>query len=670
LLALRPKITPLPLISLTDRLRAALQSPEGILARRLALVLAVYGAVRLVFLVDHRGQFADSDTLTIVGAFIQGMRFDLSAIAYSNLPFILLSLAPAALIAARWYQRTLMALFVGVNATAVVIMMGDVGYYPFTGTRVTMDVFALTGEATAQLDQLLVNFAGLVSVTLVLVAALVVLYPRGRGRAPASAIPATRRTLPRAALGVLAVLAVTVVAARGGVQKKPLNPIHAFTSGQHEVGILTLNSAFTLLHSPRERELEPVAFFADDREADALIRAPYGYAAAAGAQQAGRAQNIVLLILESYGTEFWGGDSLEQPGLTPFLDSLRRHGVFLTNAFANGRRSMDALPSILLGVPLYSGRSIAVSGYQGNEWRGLGHFLEGAGFHTSMFHGAPKGTMYFDAIAAMSGIQDFYPLERFPADVQRDGFDGHWGLFDEPALQFAARELTAHPEPWFSTLFTISTHHPYRVPVEYQDSLPVGSREIHQSVAYVDLAVRRFFETARSQPWFENTLFVITGDHTPPMRSPRYDTALGRYMVPVLLYHPTRPLPSVDSTRITQHVDLFATVLDYSGVRPERVPAFGRSIFSDVPGEAVLTTDNAYWLVRKEGVVERMPDGAERVLAYERERTGGAPAELSAPSAEALSRRLLAHVQHYTMSMINNSFYRELPPKPSARGDN
>jgi phosphoglycerol transferase MdoB-like AlkP superfamily enzyme len=667
-------LSPVPPFSLNARLRSVLESPEGILARRLALVLAAYTAVRLVFLVEHRGQFAESSALTIAWAFVQGVRFDLSAIAYSNAPFILLSLAPVALLAARWYQRALMTLFVAVNAAAVMIMMGDVGYYPFTGTRVTMDVFALTGEATAQFDQLLVNFAGLVSVTLVLVAGLVVGYPRSTAdvRADGTGHERTRgtRSLPRVALGVFAVLALTVLAARGGLQKKPLNPIHAFASGQHEVGILTLNSAFTLLHSPRVRELEPVEFFADDRDADALIRAPYGYAAAAGEDAPRRPQNVVLLILESFGTEFWGGDSLEQPGLTPFLDSLRQHGTFLTNAFANGRRSMDALPSILLGVPLYSGRSIAVSGFQSNEWRGLGHFLEDAGFHTSMFHGAPKGTMYFDAIAAMSGIQDFYPMERFPDDVQRDGFDGHWGLFDEPALQFAARELTTHPEPWFTTLFTISTHHPYRVPQEYQATLPEGSREIHQSVAYVDLAVREFFETARTQPWFENTLFIITGDHTPPLRSPRYDTALGRYMVPVLLYHPTTPLPAVDATRITQHVDLFATVLDYTGVRPERVPAFGRSLFANVPGEAVLTSDNTYWMVRKEGVVERLPDGSERVFAYQRERTDRTPAELPAATAERLSQRLLAHVQHYTMSMINNSFYRELPPRPVVRGDN
>lgn len=633
------------------------------LLRRLGLVLAVYAAVRLVFLVDHRANYEDSSLADIAGAFLQGMRFDLSAIAYSNLPFILLSLAPAALLVRRWYQRLLMGVYVTVNGALVMVMVGDVGYYPFTGTRVTKDVFALSGEAAAQLDQLLVNFAGLTATALMLVAALVVLYPRLRGEG----MPL--RSLPTHLGAVLAVLLLSVVAARGGLQKKPLKPIHAFSSGDHEVGILTLNTAFTLLHSPRERQLEPVEYFADDHEVDALIRAPYGYAELVGNKAPSRRQNVVLLILESFGTEFWGGTNLEEPGLTPFLDSLSRRGIFFTNSFANGRRSMDALPSILLGVPLYMGQSIAVSGYQGNQWLGLGHFLENAGYHTSMFHGAVKGTMYFDAIAAMAGIGEFYPLERFPEDVREEAFDGHWGLYDEPVLQHTVRQLGTHREPWFTTIFTISTHHPYRVPPQYEDSLPRGSREIHQSVAYVDLAVRRFFEAASKEPWFEHTLFVITGDHTPPLRSKRYDTALGRYMVPMLLYHPKQALPRLDPARVTQHVDLFKTILDYTGVRPERVPAFGRSLFAPVPGEAVLTTDDVFWIVRREGVLERMPDGRERVLAFRREETGREPGRLTPEQSQEMSRKLLAYVQHFTMSMINNSFYREPGLRAALRGD-
>ncbi len=628
------------------------RSPEGLLLKRLLVVVLVYALVRAVFLWNHRVNFADAPSAEVALAFIHGLRFDLSAIAYLNIPFILLSLAPAGVLERRWYQRSLMGLFLLVNGAATIVMMGDVGYYPFTGTRVTMDVFALTGDATAQLDQLLVAFAGLTATGIGLIVMQYILYPRHRGE------PFIQRTRLRSLGAGFAVLALTALAARGGFQKKPLNPIHAFASGSHEVGILTLNSAFTLIQSPRGRQLEPVTYFADQGDVDEILRTEYGFAEAMGNRVPAKKQNVVLLILESYATEFWGGVDREQPGLTPFLDSLRQHGVFYTESFANGRRSMDALPSILLGVPLYRGQSIAVSRYQSNEWIGLGHLLSEAGYHTSFFHGAPKGTMYFDAIASLSGIQDFYPLERFPDSTQDAAFDGHWGLYDEEALQFAVQHVGTFAEPWFSTMFTISTHHPYRVPPRYVDSLPKGSRDIHQSVAYVDLAVRRFFDEARKQPWFENTLFVITGDHTPPMRSARYDTPIGRYMVPTLLYHPSGQLPELNARRVVQHVDLFPTILDYAGVRPTAVPRFGRSLFSQQPGEAVLTMDETYWIVREEGVLERSPMGDERVLAYRRERTGETEAALPAELQSDLNRRLLAYLQHYTMSLINNSFYR------------
>lgn len=640
--------------ALRRRIDPWLRRPEGILLARLGLAALVYQLVRLVFFVDHRANFADVPAGDIAFAFVNGLRFDLSAIAYTNIPFILLSLAPAAVLARRWYQRLLMSLFLVANGAATIVMMGDVGYYPFTGTRVTMDVFALTGEATAQADQLFLNFAGLTALGVALLASLWALYPRMR----AGTEPVAPRPMLRSLGSGFAIVALTALAARGGFQKKPLNPIHAFSSGSHEVGILTLNSAFTLLQSPRGRQLEPVSYFADEREVNEILATSYGFTEAMGPNAPAKPQNIVLLILESYATEFWGGVDREQPQLTPFLDSLRGQGVFYTESFANGRRSMDALPSILLGVPLYRGQSIAVSKYQSNQWIGLGHLLGEAGYHTSFFHGAPKGTMYFDAIASLSGIADFYPLERFPEATQSEAFDGHWGLYDEEALQFAVRQVGTFREPWFATMFTISTHHPYRVPPRYLDSLPKGTREIHQSVAYVDLAVRRFFDEARQQPWFENTLFVITGDHTPPMRSSRYDTPVGRYMVPTLLYHPSGLLPKLDSTRIVQHVDLFPTILDYAGQRPTAVPRFGRSLFADATGEAVLTTDETYWIVRRDGVLERTPTGAERVLAYRRERTGSEAVTMSPELQAELSRRLSAYVQHYTMSLINNAFYR------------
>jgi phosphoglycerol transferase MdoB-like AlkP superfamily enzyme len=640
-------------LSLADSLRSFSRSPEGLLARRLGILLVVYAIIRLVFLIDHRAQFDEATVWQVGGAFLRGMRFDVSAIVYSNLPIILLSLVPAPWSERLWFRRLMFGLFVVINFVLVSVMVADVGYYPFTGTRVTLDIFRLSHDASAQAPQLLMNYAGLASIAILLVIGIVLFYPR------TGAEPAMRRTRAGQALASLAVLVVAIIGARGGVQKKPLSPLHAFAGGNHEIGVLTLNTAFTLLRSPRRPELGRVTFFANDADAANLLRAPFGYAPLARAHGLPRRQNIVVIMLESVGVEFWGAAERDVQR-TPFLDSLAQHGAFFRNGFANGRRSMDALPSILLGVPLLMGQSVAISGYQANEWRGVGHFLGGAGYQTTFFHGAPKGTMYFDAISAMAGIERFHPLEDFPDSMRRDDFDGYWGLYDGPAMQWAAQEIDKLPQPFFSMIFTISTHHPYQLPPEYEGKFAEGPQEMHSSLEYLDVAVRQFFERVQHAPWYDNTLFIITGDHTAPQRSERYDTALGRFMVPILLFHPQGKLPPLDTTRIVQHVDLFPTILDYAGVDPGPVPRFGRSLFGEAPGEAILQSNNVFWIVRQDGVLQRDPDGSEHLFTLEGEHTGATPGDATSQAIEPILRqRLNAYLQHYSASLRGNSFYRD-----------
>ncbi len=623
----------------------------GLLVRRLLVLLTTYTLVRLAFMAAHPALFADASWSTISAAFLHGMRFDLSAIAYTNIPFVLLALTPAQWQSRPSVARSTTAGFLLVNATAITLMMGDIAYYDFTGTRITFELLDFKAEATNQLDQLLLNYWPFTLVTLGLVGGLVLLLPRARG---------PLRSLRRTTAWPIALLLVggTVLAARGSVGRKPLNPIHAFTSGDHELGMLALNSVFSLLQSPLRSEVQPVTFYRTDDDAERVLEAPFGFAA----HRTTPPPNVVILILESFATEFWGAAG-NREGLTPFLDSLAPQGLFFRHNYSNGRRSIDALPSILLGVPLLMTRSIARSPFQGNEWVGLGHLMERAGYHTSMFHGAPTGTMYFDAIARMAGIREFYAMERYPAEWRERDFDGHWGLYDEPFLRFAADELGRLPQPFFSTLFTISTHQPYRVPPHLMDSLPAGTQAIHRSVRYVDQSLGRFFATARTQPWFDNTLFVITGDHTQSVRGPAFETPLGRYMVPLLLYHPGRALPPVDPRRITQHVDILPTLLDVVGIAPGAIPRFGRSVFSPVDGEAILGADGYYWLVRRDGVVQRTPTGAEAMFPYAAEASLTAAGRV-APSP--LTSRLHAHVQHYNNSLLQNSFYRE--PAGGARG--
>jgi hypothetical protein len=627
------------------------------LTRQLLLLLALYTVLRLTFMGIHLDLYLPHRLTALGEALLHGLRFDLAAIALSNIPLVLLALAPRRVLERRGYQRLLKGCFVGVNTFMASVMVADLEYSSFTGSRITLELLHLDSGVGMQVAQAAVDHFPLLLLAGAMGVLLFRLYPdpwnaKGR-RAPG---------LASAALGRLTLVALVVVAARGGLQDKVLEPIHAFHSADQELGLLTLNSAFTLIKSPLQPELEILDFFPADRDVERILRSSRGYRAAHAGPQ-----NVVVIILESLGTEFWGAANGGR-GLTPFLDSLAAEGLFLTNHFANGRRSIEALPSVLLGVPALMSNPLAKSSFQGNEWVGLGHLMEGAGYHTSFFHGARRGTMYFDVIARMAGMRDYHPLERYPADLQDRDFDGHWGLFDEPFLLYAVEEIGRQPAPFFSTIFTISTHNPFVVPEEYAAVLPEGEQEIHRSVRYVDRALRAFFQAARREEWFANTLFVLTGDHTQSSPSPEYDTLLGRYMVPLLLYHPGETFAGVDPQRITQQVDLFPTILDYAGVEAGRIPLFGRSIFSLDPGEAILQNNGVHWLVRPEGVVQRDPAGIEEFYRFERQHTRPEPVQLPREVQQELSRRLRAHLQHFNNSLVMNSFYRTRVEGPAPGG--
>lgn len=634
------------------------RSGADFLIRKFLLLLLVYSGLRLLFLALHSELFAAQDLDALGAAFLRGARFDVSAIALSNAPVVLLALASSAVRSRSWYQSLMKGVFVGLNTFFICVMVADLEYFRFTGTRATFDLLYLDAEGWAQLGQLLVNHAPLALLAALLCFALFRLYPDAAG--PPSSEPSASRHRGRtrvwsgAIASRLLIVGLLVLAARGGIQKKVLKPIHAFAGGDPQLGLLALNSTFTLLQSPLHPEVEAQDFFPSDADAEALLRAPFGYGGATFPDP----PNVVLVILESFGTEFWGVANGGN-GFTPFLDSLAGEGLFLASNFANGRRSIDALPSILLGVPSLGARSIAQSGFQGNQWVGLGHLLGQYGFHTSFFHGAPKGTMYFDAIASMSGIHAFHPLEAYPEERRDEDFDGHWGLWDEPFLQFVAERLAEQPTPFFSTIFTISSHQPYQIPERYRDRLPEEEMPIQRSIRYVDAAVESFFRSIEDETWYDDTLFILTGDHTQANRSTEYDTFLGRYMVPLLLFHPGGRLPEVDPQRITQHVDLFHTILDVAGVEPERIPRFGRSVFSSSPGEAVLQSNGHFWLVRREGVIQRDPGGQELLFAFREHRTEALPIDGPSGLHAVLRVQLHAHLQHFSNSLIRNAFYRD-----------
>ena len=354
-------------------------------------------------------------------------------------------------------------------------------------------------------------------------------------------------------------IGLIVLGGRGGLQLVPITLVDAGIYSTPRSMPLVLNTPFSFMITAFQTKQEPLHYFTT-QEAEKYFSPRYEVKPSAVSL---KGKNVVILILESFGQEYTGYYN-KNGGYTPVLDSLLRQSYVFVNAFSNGKQSVDAVPAILSGIPGLMQEPFSASAYAANRMPSLGTYFSEQGYHTQFFHGGVNGTMGFEAFSQSAGMQHYYGKSQYP-EVKRD-YDGNWGIFDEPYLNYFAHELSKNDKPFFSVLFTLSSHHPYTIPDAYKGKFPKGKYEIHESIGYADHALGKFFEEARKQSWFNNTLFVLTADHTAHSENPFYQHGggMGMYAVPIAFYDPTGKWKGVDST-IIQHVDLFPTLISLTG---------------------------------------------------------------------------------------------------------
>ncbi|MCC9167942.1 LTA synthase family protein [Pontibacter harenae] len=613
-----------------------------LLCRRLGLVLALYMLLRLLFYIFNYSIFSEAGFGQTILAFLHGLRFDIAAIIIINGLFILLSLFPVGNTFHPTFQKVLKWLFILTNAPFIALAVVDVEFFNFIGRRSTNELFNITNDIEAQIGQLASYYWYLVVGFIILLIALIKLYPAAPKHTPANPTPLWLRSLR-----LLLVIAFSILGIRGGAQLKPLRDSHAFVLQPPALGHLSLNSPFTFIKSIGKAKLEEKHYFATDEELLAALHFnPKQYTQPA---QPPVKENVVIIILESFASEYVGALNNGE-GYTPFLDSLASAGVLFQNNFANGRKSIEGLPSVLSGLPSLMLDPYIASPYQSNKLYSLGNILQEYGYRTAFFHGAVNGTMGFNNFSKVAGMQEYYGLDEYPSELRERNFDGQWGIFDEPYLQYVAKELNDFQQPFFTTLFTLSSHQPYTIPTKHKGRFPKGELEIHESIGYADHALREFFKTASQQPWYHNTLFILTADHTQKSIKPAYQNELGAYRVPLIIFHPAKQLEGVNPQQVTQQADIMPSLMDYLYIPTQHVLPFGHSVFdSSQPGGAIFFNGNSYFLVQQQGVTELTTDDQVKSYTF--------PEMAPAPVNEAQAYQLKAYVQYFRNKMRANDLY-------------
>lgn len=588
------------------------------------LIYIIYGVCRVEYVMENWSTFSqgllDNSWKDLM---VGSLKFDTSAILYTNILYALMMLFPCHLKETKRFQQTAKWVFIITNAICIIANLADSIYFKFTGRRTTATVFSEfsnENNLTSVFGAEIINHWYVVVTGFVLIACLFFLYqkPKGIAKKPTKRFLAIYYPIHILSLALFVPLAIGGM--RGGfthaVRPITISNANQYVNKPTEAAVV-LNTPFSMIRTLGKKTFVNPQYFTE-QELDNI----YSPLHIPSDSIVAKNKNVVVLIVESFGREYIGkyNEKLENgnyKGYTPFIDSLYTQSLSFDYTFCNGRKSIDGMPSILSSIPMFIEPFFLTSASM-NHVSGIAGELSKAGYYTAFFHGAENGSMGFQAFARTTGFQDYFGRTEYDADNRFDGekdFDGTWAIWDEPFLQFYATKMSEMKEPFMTAVFTASSHHPFAVP-DNKVFMEEGNNPIHKCIRYTDSALRKFFEYASRQSWYKNTLFVFTSDHTNLSDHAEYQTDLGLFGAPILFFDPSGEIPSGRSHSIAQQIDIMPTVLNYLGYSNKYV-AFGQDLLS-TPSEktwAVNYINGIYQYIKGSYVLQF--DGRNSTAMYD-----------------------------------------------------
>jgi hypothetical protein len=531
---------------------------------RLSLVFILFSVTRILFYLFNKSYFSGMTTSHFIELMVSGLKFDLTAVLYTNLLFLVMMIVPFRFRYNTIYQAIAKFIFLVFNGIALFLNLGDIVYFRNTLRRTDFSVFSEFGNDNNSSKIVFTAMMQNWYLTLILLFLVFILYKCYGKMKPTNAIT-SRWKYYVAGIGVMAFsMWLTVCGMRGGfgMATRPITISNAGEKVNHpEETAIVLNTPFSIYRTVSRTSFKRLNFYSESK-----ISSIYSPIHRPDSLSKFQKKNVVVLILESFSKEYSGYfnkqlNGRNGAGFMPFLDSLTQQGATWDYSYANGVKSIDAIPSVLGSMPSLV-QPFALSKYSLNKMHGLPALLKAEGYYTAFFHGAPNGSMGFDAVTRMLGFEHYFGKNEYGNDAD---FDGYWGIRDEEFLQFFAKSMDKMPQPFMTSVFTLSSHHPYKIPTKYASKYKDGTLPIHKTVQFADFALKRFFQNVSKKSWFKNTLFVICADHSlPSSEYAEFKSSMGVFSIPIVFYQSGSTLHNLDSVQLMQQIDVMPPYWDIS----------------------------------------------------------------------------------------------------------
>ena len=632
-----------------------------VLIYRILLIMVLFSLFRIGFYLFNHKMFPDVTPGQLLTIMKGGLTFDISAVVYVNMLFILLSIIPLEVRYKDVYQEILKYIFYITNGVALAMNGMDFVYYRFVDKRATADVFKTFEHETNNTKlffRFLWDYWPATLFTFLAWFLMVYFYKKVKVEKPSYVNKISYYSIN--ILMIPLVIALVIGAARGGYRHstRPITISNAarYVETPRDVAIV-LNTPFSIIRTIGKKALVKYNFY-DDKKLNEL----YNPVHVPLKTKPFTNENVVIIILESFAREYIGSlnPTLEggtYKGYTPFIDSLVNVSMTFDVSIANGKKSIDAMPSVLASVPSLE-TPYTISHYANNQINGIADLLKKKGYYSAYFHGAPNGSMGFDSFTKMVGFDDYIGLNQYP---EKADFDGVWGVWDEPFFKFFGEKLNTFKQPFLASIFSVSSHHPFKVPEKYEGKFKKGPAPILEVVGYSDYALHEFFNQISKKDWFRNTLFVITADHTNESVHKEFQNNFGAYCVPIIFYKPGSNLVGFKH-RIAQQIDIMPTVLSYLNYDEEYI-AFGNNLLDDsYESFAFNTNGDTYNLYMKDHILEMIDNKSVGLYNYKEDLFLENSLIGKEPELEKqMEEKLKAIIQTYNSRLIDNNMVIRKP---------
>lgn len=634
-----------------------------ILVYRLLLAYVVFTISRILFIVYNLDVIPVSSLTEAIYLCYLGIRFDTTSILYLVSPFIILSLLPGSFIFNKVYQKIVKGFYFFGGSLGLFYNFIDIVYYPFNLMRMNANFLESIENEENKLT-LLLHFSSVYFYLIVLFGLIMLawVYFYDRQKLTPIIIQSRKNYYLESVILFFGVITLSIGGIRGGNFKKstrPIGTIHAMEKVENpQHADIVLNTPFSIFRTLGKVDVQRQIKH-DEPLVKKVLRPIKFYPPS---KQDSIKPNVVLFILESFGREYWGTLNEETnipnfESFTPFLDSLGKHSLRFPNFYANGRKSIHAMPAILAGIPSFK-TGYTTSPFVLQPVESVVSILNKQDYDTSFFHGAPNGSMGLLGFSSVLGYDHYYGFDEYG---KKEDFDGYWGIWDHLFLDFVKETIDDKEGPFFSTIFTVSSHEPYIVPDQFKGKFKKGYNPMHQSVGYTDFSLQQFFEKAKQEDWYENTLFIFTADHVNKTHFPFYEQTINRFANPLMIFSPKGLYKGVNR-ELGQHMDIYPTIVDLIGYdQPFR--SWGQSLISSPVQEPYVINffgGSSYFIMDDKTIIVSDGDNVKGVYnASDKGLENNLMNQLTNPEVAKLQQKMEMFIQDYMNRIIDGNLSYE-----------